>query len=57
MTINAFRTVLYRLAKALGDVQAGRKAARTRSGKPIAERLARRTAGKATGRLLGRIFR
>jgi hypothetical protein len=57
VTINQFRGLLYGLAKVLGDVQAGVKAARTRSFKPIGKRLARRAAGKVTGRALGRIFR
>lgn len=57
MTINQFRSFLYGLAKILGDIQAGRKAARTGSLVPIGKRIARRLAGKATGRLLGRIFK
>lgn len=57
MTINQFRSWLYWWAKLLGDVQAGRKAARTGSLKPIGKRVLRRAAGKLTGRLLGKIFR
>lgn len=57
MTLNQFRGYLYTLAKVLGDVQAGRKAARTESLKPIGKRIGRRLAGKATGRLLGWLFR
>ena len=46
----ALRSVLYALAKLLGDVNAIQK------GK-IAPRIGRRLAGKITGRLLGRLFR
>ena len=57
MTLNQFRGLLYTLAKILGDVQAGRKAARTGSLNPIGRRIGRRLAGKVAGRLLGRLFR
>lgn len=57
MTINKFRSFLYGLAKILGDVQAGSKAARTGSLTPIGKRIGRRIAGKITGRLLGRLFK
>ena len=50
MSINKVRSVLYALAKLLGDVNAIQK------GK-IATRVGRRLAGKLTGRLLGRLFR
>jgi hypothetical protein len=50
MTINKFRNILYKTAKYSGDINAVRK------GK-IARRIGIRIAGKATGRLLGRIFR
>ena len=50
MSINTVRSVLYALAKLLGDVNAIQK------GK-IATRIGRRLAGKITGRLLGRLFR
>ena len=53
MTINQLRTVLYKVAKYLGDVQA------LTSKKPgaIPKRIARRLAGRATGKLLGRLFK
>lgn len=57
MTLNRFRSALYALAKVLGDVQAGAKAARVASPQPVLKRLARREAGRLTGRLLGRLFR
>jgi hypothetical protein len=53
MKITTLRRNLYLLARVLGDVQAlksPRKGAVTR-------RIGRRIAGKATGRMLGRIFR
>jgi len=48
--MSAFRSLLYKLARLLGDVQAVRK------GK-IGKRIARRAAGKATGRGLGKVFK
>ncbi len=50
MTINKFRSLLYRLARFLGDVQAVEKGR-------VGKRIARRLAGKVTGRLLSRLFR
>ena len=50
MSINKVRSVLYALAKLLGDVNAIQK-------DKIATRIGRRLAGKITGRLLGRLFR
>ena len=47
--MNAFRSILYALAKLLGDVNAVNK------GK-VGRRIARRVAGKVTGRGLGRWF-
>jgi hypothetical protein len=55
MTINKFRSILYALAKFLGDVQAGQQAHKRRSLRPIEQRLKRRLAGKITGRIIGRI--
>lgn len=57
MSISKFRGILYQTAKILGDVQAGRKAARTRSAKPVIKRIGRRITGKAAGRLIDRLFR
>jgi len=48
--IAAFRSLLYTLAKLLGDMQAVRK-------RKVGRRIARRAAGKATGRGLGKLFR
>lgn len=50
MTINRTRSVLYKLARLLGDVQAVKRGR-------VARRVGRRVAGRATGRLLGRLFR
>ena len=50
MTINKIRSVLYGLAKFLGDVNAIEK-------NKIGRRIGRRLMGKLTGRLLGRLFR
>ena len=44
------RGVLYGLAKLLGDVSAAQKGT-------VGKRIARRVAGKATGRLLGKLFK
>ena len=48
--MNWFRSLLYTLAKLLGDVNAVQK------GK-VPQRVARRVAGKLTGRMLGRLFK
>lgn len=50
MSINKSRGFLYLLAKILGDVNAVKK------GK-VGKRVARRVAGKGTGRLLGKFFK
>ncbi|MBT9141710.1 MAG: hypothetical protein DDT29_00101 [Dehalococcoidia bacterium] len=50
MSIGKARGFLYWLAKVLGDVQA------VKSGK-VGKRIARRAAGKATGRLLRKLFK
>lgn len=50
VTIGKIRTLLYGAAKILGDISAFQR------GK-AKERIARRLAGKVTGRLLGRIFK
>lgn len=57
MTINGIRSILYRLARLLGDAQAIGKASRRGSADPIVKRIGRRLAGRLTGRILGRIFR
>ena len=53
MTINQLRSKLYKAAKFLGDVQA------VKTGDPtkITKRVARRAAGKQTGRVLGKLFK
>lgn len=50
MSINRTRSVLYLIARLLGDVQA------VRTGR-IGRRVGRRIAGRITGRGLGRLFR
>jgi hypothetical protein len=50
MSISSTRSMLYKAARILGDVNAVQK------GK-IGKRVARRYAGKMTGRMLGRMFR
>ncbi len=49
-SISQARGLLYGLARLLGDVNAVRKGT-------VGKRLVRRTAGKTTGRLLGRLFK
>lgn len=56
MSISKIRGWLYWTAKLLGHVQAGNKAARTKSIKPITTRVARVFVGKLTARMLGRMF-
>jgi hypothetical protein len=53
MSINKTRSLLYRLAKLLGDISAvtSRKPGKT------SKRIARRVTGKATGRVFRRIFK
>jgi hypothetical protein len=53
MSINKFRSVLYKAAKILGDIQA----VKSGSSKKMAKRVGRRTAGKATGRMLRKLFK
>lgn len=48
--VSLIRSVLYAIARLLGDVQAVRR-------RRVGRRIGRRVAGKITGRLLGRIFR
>lgn len=50
MGISSTRGLLYALARLLGDVQAVRRGT-------VGKRLMRRTAGRLTGRGLGRLFR
>lgn len=50
MSINKVRSALYFVSRILGDANAVKR------GK-VGKRLLRRGAGKATGRLLGRLFR
>ena len=49
MSINKTRSVLYALARLLGDVNAVQK-------RKVGRRVARRLAGKVIGRGLGRLF-
>lgn len=48
--ISQTRSILYGLAKFLGDVNAVRKGI-------VGKRVGRRIAGKATGRFLGKLFK
>lgn len=57
MTIGKFRSMLYWLAKMLGDVSAVYRAGKSGSVAPIGRRVARRMDGKVTGRGLGKLFR
>lgn len=50
MSINKFRSLLYSLAKILGDVNAVKK------GK-VGRRIGRRAAGKVTGKMMRKIFK
>lgn len=50
MSINKTRGLLYQLGKLLGDVNAVKKGT-------VHKRIARRAAGKVTGRGLGKLFR
>lgn len=50
MTLGSLRSLLYLIARLLGDVQAVRRGR-------VGQRIARRVAGRLTGRLLGRLFR
>ena len=50
MSIGKFRSGLYKLAKALGDVNAVKRGT-------VGKRVGRRLTGRATGRALGRLFR
>ena len=49
-SINATRSILYTIAKLLGDLNAIQKGR-------VGRRLGRRVAGKATGRFLGWLFK
>jgi hypothetical protein len=51
-SLSLFRSMLYGLARLLGDLQAVR-----RGPNAVAKRLARRSAGKVTGRMVGKFFR
>ncbi len=50
MSIGRTRSVLYAVARILGDVQAVRKGT-------VGRRIGRRIVGRATGRGIGRLFR
>ncbi len=50
MSLSSFRSLLYRLARLLGDVNAVEK------GK-VPQRVERRVVGKVFGRILGKLFR
>jgi hypothetical protein len=50
MTVNQLRSLLYKLARGLGDVQSVRRGT-------VHKRVARRVAGRQTGRALRRMLR
>jgi len=50
MTLGGLRSLIYRIARILGDLSAVRR------GK-VGKRIGRRLAGRLTGRFLGRLFR
>ncbi|KMM51952.1 phage protein [Bacillus glycinifermentans] len=50
MNINKIRSALYKSAKILGDVNAAKRGT-------IGKRIARRAAGKATGKLFRNLFK
>lgn len=52
MKISSIRSILYGVARLLGDVNAVYKGPRA-----VAKRIGRRIAGKATGRFLGKLFK
>lgn len=56
MSINKTRTGLYALARFLGHVQAGKRAAETRSLAPIGKRVGRILLGRLTGQLSRILF-
>jgi hypothetical protein len=49
-TLTATRSLLYRLARLLGDISAVQRGR-------VGQRIARRIVGRAAGRLIGRLFR
>jgi len=53
MSINKSRGILYKIARLLGDLSA----VSSGSGKKIAKRAGRRTAGKASGRAFKKLFK
>ncbi|HPU00788.1 MAG: hypothetical protein GX890_07555 [Firmicutes bacterium] len=53
MSINKTRSVLYAIARLLGDINA----ISSGSPKKVGQRIARRAAGRATGKALRRIFK
>ena len=50
MSINSIRSLLYKLAKYLGDFNAGTKAISDKSTSPIIKRVGRRVYGKVASR-------
>lgn len=50
MSLSSFRSLLYRLARLLGDVNAVEKG-------HVVKRVERRVAGRFMGRILGKLFR
>ena len=50
MSINKIRKALYLFARILGDINAVKRGT-------VGKRIARRTVGKVTGKMLGRLFK
>jgi hypothetical protein len=50
VSISKIRTILYNIAKYLGDINAIKRAIKTGNIKPIIDRIIRRIYGKITGR-------
>ena len=57
MRISQIRRQMYRGARLLGDVQAGKRAVEERSAAPIVQRVERVVVGRLIARILGALFR
>ncbi|WP_187647969.1 hypothetical protein [Nitrosophilus labii] len=55
MSLNKTRSILYAIAKYLGDIQAIQKALKKGDFRPVIMRILRRIYGKITGRGMGKI--
>jgi hypothetical protein len=57
VTTGQIRSILYAIARLLGDYNAGYRSVQMRSLAPLAKRAGRRIAGRYIGQLSNRIFR